>query len=425
MYGSGMEQWGVGEALGPIDRFRSGAWEHIFYNPALIVTILGPTLLGIPLCLWLWRRGEQAFIVLGAVLMSIPYFVHFFFEVPLAHRFLLFVVFFLQLAVVWGILQVIDSWRSLPRPEYAGYALATMVGGMVLMTGFNVWMVSLEFDGRTLSPKTLEVTKRSTGLPDDMSVVELYEGLTGPIPDTAVVLTTAQLGWPLPTVKGKVVSLYHENPMLEDQGERYQVTADFFYAPISAGSRSSIARRYDVTHVLTSYGDKSISKDTYSWLGEHARLVATLGNFRMYKLLPMAYAAPPDPVELPPVAVEAGTAADTVPGATAENEQTAGTSAAPSARPSIGPLPQSDVGIESPAQATTGFGAPIGEPIISPNTESPEEPPTRESLTEELPEELLAPMDVQEAESEVIVEPPEVFGAPIADPVLDPEKHGG
>lgn len=421
MYGSGMEKWGAGETLGPLDRFRSGAWEHIFYNPRLIITILGPTLLGIPLCLWLWRRREHAFIVLGAVMMSVPYFVHFFFEVPLAHRFLLFVVFFLQLAVVWAILQVIDSWRSLPRPDNAGVALAAVIGAMVIITGINIWMVALEFDGRTLNPKTLQVIKRPTGLPADMSVVDLYAGLTDPLEDTAIVLTTPQLGWPLPTVKGKVVSLFHENPMLEDQGERYRATYEFFYAPLSDGSRSAVANRYDVSHVLTSYGDKAITRDVYSWLGEHARLVATLGNFRMYKLLPSAFAAEPDPAESteePILIVAPATNA-------AEDESAEDPAPETASQLPASPAPAVEAAESEQLEESSGFGAPIGEPIVSPKAE-PAAAPTRESLTEELPPELLAPRAEPDTDAPAeVLEEPEVFGAPIAAPVLDPEKHGG
>jgi hypothetical protein len=52
----------------------------------------------------------------------------------------------------------------------------------------------------------------------NMSVIDLYTGLTAPLPESAAVLATARVGWPLPTVKAKVVFLYHENPMLLDQG---------------------------------------------------------------------------------------------------------------------------------------------------------------------------------------------------------------
>jgi hypothetical protein len=50
----------------------------------------------------------------------------------------------------------------------------------------------------------------------------------------------------------------------------------------------------------------------------------------------------------------------------------------------------------------------------------------RRSVRDELPAELLAPMqERQQPVRKPVTTAPESFGAPIAAPVLDPQRHGG
>ena len=287
LYGSGAEQWFVdAEPIGVLERLRSGVWQHIFYNPRLILTIFGPTLLGLPICLWLLARREHRFIVFGAALMAIPYVAHPLVEVPLAHRFILFVAFFLQLAIVWAILQVIDAWNSRPRPSHARTLLGSVLGVIGVLLVFNIALLSIEFGGRTLNPKTLQIVDKTARLPDGLNVVELYTKLTEPLPEDAVVLSTPVDGWPLPTVKGKVVSLFHENPMVIDQEERYFRTSAFFDENMPDEERASLVVKYEPTHLLLN--GEPAQPSLAAWLIEHAEQVAMVGTYRMYRLLPSA-----------------------------------------------------------------------------------------------------------------------------------------
>ncbi len=385
MYGSGMKQWFSGaEPMGPLERLRSGVWQHIFYNPRLILIMFGPTLLGLPLCLWLLAKREHRFIVFGAVVMAVPYLVHPLMEMPLAHRFILFVAFFFQLAIVWGVLEIIDAWNSRPRPLWARGALLSTLGVIGILIVFNVVLLAMEFTGRTLSPKTLTVIDKTNRLPDGLNVVELYAQLTKPLPDDAVVLTTPMDGWPLPTVKGKVVSLFHENPMLLDQQERYYRTGAFFELAQTDGDRAALIVKYSPTHLLLKGEPRHAS--LASWLPVHARQVAGVGEYRMYRLLPSAAEGATEViVEEPAPAV-------------------------------VTPIEIEQPELSVPAE-TGNFGAPIAAPLIA-------EPDT--DIDTPLPDEVVAPA----AETpEPLAQPEEsksqVYGAPIAEPVLDPERHGG
>jgi len=415
LYGSGAETWGWNEAS---DALGMQTRQHMLYIPGLVAKILGPTLLGIPLCFWMWRRREHSFIVWGAVLMSVPYLVNLVYQVPYGQHFLLFVAVYLQFAVVWGILLLIDAWRSVPRPRYANSALAAMVVAAVVVVGLNIWQLSLEFGGRTLDPQSLQTVNRRGNLPDDMSVIDLYTNLTDPLPEASVVLTTANLGWPLPSFKGKVVSLFRENPMLLDQTERYQATGEFFYQKISDGTRSGIAQRYGVTHVLLSFGDQGVKNELHNWLGEHALLSASVGHYRMYRLLPSAFTAAPDPVETPAAATDTGDVSELIVGI--------GGDTATDRQVSLPVVPVRRANDRAAAADSVGFGAPIASPMIQP-TVAKEVPAVRESVTEELPAELLAPMKERQQlpAAEPEIKEPAAFGAPIGNPVLDPERHGG
>ena len=152
----------------------------------------------------------------------------------------------------------------------------------------NVGLLAIEFFGYTYSPTRLQLQKNNTPLPVSMTVVELYTKLTDPLPETAVVFASSSAGWPLPTVKAKVVSLYHGNPMLLDQAERYEATGAFFYSSIDHQKRIDIVNDYNVTHILTYVKEKGVPQATYDWINQYAVVVAEIDDYRMYELADLA-----------------------------------------------------------------------------------------------------------------------------------------
>jgi hypothetical protein len=286
LYGAGAEKWfATGATVGPLERFQSGAWRHIFYDPKLVLVILGPALLGIPVCIWLLLRREYLFIAGGALIMSVPYFAHFFVEVPLAHRFLLFVAFYLQLALVWLILRVFDNWRLMPRPPAAVFFMWTTTACLAIVFAFNIGLTAIEFSGYTFHPDKLQLKKKNTRLGEGISTIDIFTQLTAPLPDSAIVLATPAAGWPLPTIKGKVVSLYHENPMLLDQDARYAATEAFFFEDIGEQRRIEIITHYGATHALTRTSTNAITQTALDWIDKHAVLLVETDDYKMYRLI--------------------------------------------------------------------------------------------------------------------------------------------
>jgi len=440
LYGTGAEQGFLSSGL-----LHSDEWRHIFYNPRLVLTILGPALLGLPLCIWLYMRREHMFIVLGAICMAIPYLLHPFVEVPLAYQFLLFVVTYFHFAIVWGVLQVIDAWNLRPRPAYAGTLLWGVVSAIAILLVANIILVTMEFRGYTLSPESLQLTDSRAELPGGMSVVNLYSRLTDPLPEEAVVLATPAVGWPLPTIKGKVVSLYHANPMLVDQYERFIATSNFFELPQEPDVRTALIKRYGTTHLLLK-GEPSTA-ELNDWLTAHVRLLASIGDYRMYRLLASSTDAVPPP---PPVQVDEQETVDVivVPDRIAQPVNPVLVSK-PVDTPRLvapAPSPKTENKISTPPRSSrrthakrddlsaSTYGAPIAEPLIAPTEEmlpyttrpdtgvGSEEDTTSVSV-------VTVPADSMPSDSRPSAKETdtgaEVYGVPIPEPVLDPERHGG
>ena len=443
-YAAGTEQWlSSAETMGSLERSLPGGLGHIFYNPRLVLTILGPAVVGLPLCVWLFMRREHMFIVMGAVCMAVPYLLQPFFKWPLADQFLLFVVTYFHLAIVWGILQIIDAWNSRPRPGYARPLLFGLLALFSVVLVANIIFLSMEFGGRALNPRNLEVVSRASALPEGMSVIDVYTQLTEPLTDDAIVLATPVVGWPLPAIKGKVVSIYHENPMLLDQQERYVRTVEFFEDAQNESVRAELIRNYSVTHLLIK--GQPLTPELHAWLNIHTKPLVDVGEYRMYKLLPSAVAAAPPPkpeeeekpIVVVPVVMPSAIAQPVNPAKVSTGSGAPAQAKPPSAqqtRPQVSkpqrPIKPAPARSEDPEAGA--YGAPIAKPLIPPiETAAPVERSSESGKVLEdaaaskaevsaptVPTKSVQPADIGEP-------PPEVYGAPIPDPVLDPERHGG
>ena len=100
----------------------------------------------------------------------------------------------------------------------------------------------------------------------------------------AVVLTTPLLSWPLPTFGPKVVTLFHDDPLVVDLATR-ELDVAHFLGRASDEQRSQILARYAVTHVLLG---RESNGALLRFLRGHgtARPVGT--GFQLYTLDPSA-----------------------------------------------------------------------------------------------------------------------------------------
>ena len=216
---------------------------HFFYEPKMMFQVLGFGLLAVlafPYFVW---RKKLLVVPLGTLAMLGVFTVSAFLDVPLGHRFILLSVFFLQVGLVWLLLELLP-----PRPSDAStppLRRAAWIGGAVLAGGVLVTMAVsnvLEARGRFKERRT----------PGDEAVTVKYgrrvAELAGP---KAVVLGEPLPSWPIPTFGPKIVTLHHRNPLIKDGKER-DAAAQRFFGKASDSERLAILEHFGVTHVLVS-----------------------------------------------------------------------------------------------------------------------------------------------------------------------------
>ncbi len=361
LYPDGLQSWSADAVLAAApEQHAARHWAAILYDPSALLAVLGVSLLGLLAILRLLQRGEQPFIVYGAALMLLPYAFNLVVDVPLAHRFLLNAVFFLQLALVWGWLRLFSLWSEMPRSILATPMLLLSLAGGAAMLGANYWLLQQNRQGNVFAAQTLQL-QDSRSATAGLSVPALYRELLAPLSDAAVVLAPPATGWPVPAFRGRVVALLNPNPLLPDMSERQTLTREFFYAAPTDLQRVATVQRYAVSHVLLNQADADLHRDLQTWLNSYGRTVTAQGDYRVYELAPAL-----QQIRLPQPA-------------TAEAEPVEAAAAAKPAQP------------ESPPAA-----------VQAPADSSAEAPQATEETAE-----------------------PRQFGAPIAAPVLDPERHGG
>jgi hypothetical protein len=219
----------------------------VFYRPGQVLVTLGPALLGLPVLVHLLRARVQLFIAAGALAMAVPYFANLVVAVPFGHRFLLFAVFYLHLALTWAVLRTGPDFRDALAGATAarGSVLraGAVTGALALAVAWNVGLAARDLSGSTLAPT---LRSESTASP----VVEVMRLVAHTLPDDAVVLAAGCDAWPLPTFAAKVVAACRANLLVPDRIERRADVARFFDANTEASEMRDIIARYGATHVL-------------------------------------------------------------------------------------------------------------------------------------------------------------------------------
>jgi hypothetical protein len=152
---------------------------------------------------------------------------------------------------------------------------------------------------------------------------------------------------------------------VDDQAERYQATMGFFYKAIDDQRRTDIIRNYNATHILVSEADKGFTSSLYNWLDGHAMPVSTLHGYRLFAVVEnsLGPASPPAAEVLAgnpqqPVALPRDPASERPP--------------RPAPAPEHDPVHRKEqaggqaFGVPIAAPQTQSYGAPIPEPILDP-----------------------------------------------------------
>ena len=220
------------------------------------------------ICLgFLARRREHWFILFGALAMLAPYVFNLVYPIPLGHRFLLFAIFYLHLALVWATLECLRASRGReagPAPVAAKVALGGLVTVIALGLFLNIAFVRIDTAHRMANRN-----------PVPASIGQIVQS----VPRDGVVMARPLLAWPVPTFAGKVVSLFHPNPMVPDSAERERDVATFFDPATSEVERTRILRGYGVSHVLIDTADTPA--EVRSYLSSIGTIEDTRGSLQL------------------------------------------------------------------------------------------------------------------------------------------------
>jgi hypothetical protein len=217
---------------------------HMFYREKGLTRTLGAALGGFPILLFLMARRRHWFISLGALSMLLPFVVNAYVPLPLGHRFILLAVFFLQAALVWLLLKLSsgapEAW-SFVTSGWRRWVSGLLIASFLLTLSW--WNVDAAAGSGAYAERRMHAGE-SINVRYSRRLAELAGA-------HAVVITDAKSGWPVPTFGPKVLTLWHGNPLVPDEGERNEAVASFFHPAAPPAERQEILERYRVTHVLT------------------------------------------------------------------------------------------------------------------------------------------------------------------------------
>jgi len=249
---------------------------HDFYHPLPLLKTLGASAITLLMLPYFLLRRARWFVGLGALSMLLPFVANAFVEIPLGHRFVLLAIVYLQIGLVWLLLQLTPghpgTFRFLRRRALGVVGALLVTITLLVFCTHSVLVAQARFEH-----------PRSQESPIIRNMRELAAA-TGP---GAVVLATPRLSWQLPTFGPKVLVLFHDDPLVPDHTEREHWVKRFL-GPASDDERRMILARYGVSHVLVQRDTGSLSRFLAS-----TSTVRVVAGYRLYTLSPDASSAKP------------------------------------------------------------------------------------------------------------------------------------
>lgn len=263
----------VGGTAGRVKKVmaQGGQEMHLFYSTEMFVRIVGYCLLSLPVLGWLAWRRRHLFLPLSAALMFLAFAVSAFVPIPLGHRYVLLAMPFLQIALVWLLLEL-SPREARVRGLYSCRWVRNVFGSVVgVFLAFLV--ISNAFAARE---RFARISPSLT--PRDSPTVLLGQRVAEIAGPKAVVLANPLASWALPTFGPKVVTLHHRNPLITDGDER-DASMAFFSGTTSDEERRAILRRFRVTHVLAPHVS---SRSVARFLRENTSARDVPGKYTLY-----------------------------------------------------------------------------------------------------------------------------------------------
>jgi hypothetical protein len=220
-------------ASGKAKQFWDYGITHAYLYSDLFKRI-GPAFLGIIPLVYFGMRKEYLFLILGFLSCLLFYALGYLLDISLGERFVFFCLFFIQLAFSRFLKILREERNVLKKGMMVNLAMLLFISALVAGTANQFLMA-----GETYLPP---LVKKSSHPMEQYSVLKhhLHRG--------DIVLADVFTSWPLPCITGvKVVSLYHNSPLIPENAERLHDTVTFFRSP---NERKRIVEKYHITHVL-------------------------------------------------------------------------------------------------------------------------------------------------------------------------------
>jgi len=233
----------------------TGGWYptgNYFYSH--IISGAGASLLGVPVAAYYLFYGRYLCVILSLLTSVIIYITSYCINLPLLGRYIYFSIFPLQLLLSFFLAEL---WDSSPQSMVLPFARKFLKGASVFIITvlfiYQIKLINLSGIircGIHLTPKlSFERCSHPKGK---------YTFMTLYLMPSNVVLSDTFTSWVIPAMTGaKVVSLFHDNPLVLDNAIRMNDTKTFFSPTTNRSERMNIVKQYGVTHVLINKGLES------------------------------------------------------------------------------------------------------------------------------------------------------------------------
>jgi hypothetical protein len=230
----------------------SGGWYptgNYFYSN--IIAGAGLSLLGMPVAIYYIIRGRHMCIIAGLLISMLIYMGSYFANLPLMGRYVYFSIFHLQLLLS---LYLAELWctpssgmgAAFTRKFFKGVSVAIVI----LLFLYQIRLMDLRGMIRCGVQVAPKLSFERCSHPK-----EKYAFLATYLKPGDVVLSDTFTSWVIPAMSGaKVISLFHDNPLVGDNAARMNATSTFFSHETGQSERMDILKRYGVTHMLIHKG---------------------------------------------------------------------------------------------------------------------------------------------------------------------------
>ncbi len=222
------------------------------YNPGNIFK-MGPALLALPILLLFFINKKHSFIIYGFFLSLSVYIISYLANIRLGERYIFFIMVFLHLSLAWYFSRLkLLSFSSMKNMilHLSDKNIHVLFFLVVLTEGICYQGLKLGFEqaGYTLTFDPEPIVQKYKNPLDD------YMPLSDKIGNSDVVMSDTLTSWIIPALTGaKIVSLYHNNPMVPDNKSRVENTVKFYRPETPYWQRVEILRKYGATHVLLNF----------------------------------------------------------------------------------------------------------------------------------------------------------------------------